>query len=389
MPEEQSDKMELTFVFNVNPSNRNWYFANSQEAIITEKSTMVKSIKGDHMYGKSDENVKELAFVSQVIHFLPLGLGDIFPNLKTLFVNHCNLKEISANDLRGLENLELLGLQHNKLATIPSNLLLNMKKLRFVNFSDNQLQFISPMMFSLRLSKRLLSVDFRKNKRIDKCFPDDCNTLKDLMDLIGTTCDLPIDNPEFAFFWELWTSGNFADFTIVTKKKELKVHKTVLGVQSSVFTAAFNIDMEERKSSRMKIVDFSSEAVEEFLKYFYCGKIKETNAMEIFALAAKYDVPKLQSIAEVFVAENVDEENALPVLNLGNLHESDIIMKAAFIAIKSFLKDLAIPEKMMKQPKELGKLVKAQKMYDKDLMKALKQYKKIVGPYLRTLHHND
>jgi BTB/POZ domain len=74
-------------------------------------------------------------------------------------------------------------------------------------------------------------------------------------------------------FEGLWNSKRFSDFTIIVGAKEFLVHKTVLGSQSSFFAAMFESDVEEMRTGKMTITDFSAEAVEEFLRHFYTGEL--------------------------------------------------------------------------------------------------------------------
>lgn len=128
----------------------------------------------------------------------------------------------------------------------------------------------------------------------------------------------------------------------------------------------------------MRIDDFSSDAVEEFLRFCYTGEVSEVNAMEVFALAAKYDIPELKKTMEGIIAENIDDENALDVLNLGNLHESELIMKAAFNKIKTILSDIELVDEMIKKPSELLDLVEAKRNYHKGIEAVTKKYKKTI-----------
>jgi Leucine-rich repeat (LRR) protein len=359
---------------------------------ISKKDEIVKSITGNHLEGKSNEDVRYLSLQSQQLNFLPIKVNKIYLNLEVLELHKCDLFEISSRDLRGLENLKMLKISETPLTSLPSNLLQNMKTLERICFNDNQLQYLSPKLVSWKHSKLLTYVSFKGNKSINTRFPGKCSTLKKLKDKIKATCKTPIEDffqlkvSHFSEkFWDLWLTGNFSDFTIETDTEDFKVHKNILSIHSSVLATAFQIDMKESKSNRMKIVDFSSDAVEEFLKYFYCGEITKLNAMEVFALAAKYDVPELKDMAEAFVAVNVDQENAVKVLKFGNVHESDIIMRAAFTQIKMFVEDPSLHDKMMKKPEELYELVAAKRDLDRTINISKEAYKQIYDKMKRNV----
>jgi BTB/POZ domain len=362
-------------------AGKTYYAAVVENTNISKKDKIVKSISGNHLEGKSDEDVEYLCLRSQQINFLPITLNQIYFNLEFLHLTKCDLLEISSRDLRGLEKLKILSISHTSLTTLPSNLLMNMKNLERVFFNNNQLQYISPELISWEHSKMLKTVSLKGNITIDAWFPGKCSTLDKLKEAIKATCKTPIEDSQQSQvlkvsekFWDLWTTGNFADFTIQTDAEDFKVHKTILSINSPVLAAAFK----KAKFNRMKITDFSSDAVEDFLKYFYCGEITRVNAMEVFALAAKYDVPELKNIAEAIVAVTVDQENAVEVIKFGNVHESEIIMKAAFIQIKKFVQDINLLDEMMKKPDELCELVTAKKALDESMSSAKEAYKQVV-----------
>ena len=120
-----------------------------------------------------------------------------------------------------------------------------------------------------------------------------------------------------------------SDFIIETFTKEFKVYKFMLRTQSPVFAAMLRTDMVESKSGRMKIVDFSSDAVEDFLEFLHCGVVSRWNVIEVVQLADKYDVKKLRRIAQEIIAENVNEENAIEFLKFAALHGFEIIKDEA------------------------------------------------------------
>ena len=70
----------------------------------------------------------------------------------------------------------------------------------------------------------------------------------------------------------------------------------------------------------MTIEDFSADAVENFLSFLYTEAILDDgNAIELFKLASKYEIPQLEQISKRIILDNLDESNALNVLFLGNL----------------------------------------------------------------------
>lgn len=158
----------------------------------------VQSFIGVHLRGKSDKDVVEVWFDGTVTDFFPLGLHRIFPSLILVSINKCGLKEITQNDLYGLENLEELRLNFNELTTLPDNLFSRMKKLRRIDFYENKLKFISSKLLEPVIINARTFIDFRRNEKIDSFYwPNNVGsvgTIKELMNIIDTNCDKPYQN---------------------------------------------------------------------------------------------------------------------------------------------------------------------------------------------------
>lgn len=174
------------------------------------------------------------------------------------------------------------------------------------------------------------------------------------------------DEQFFTGFSHLWSSGDFSDFTIVVDdSKKFRVHKAVLSVHSPVFTAMFLNDMQEQSTGIGKIPDFSAESVEHFLAFMYTGQLKdESQVMDIFALAALYNVSKLKSMCEIIIESNVDLFNVYEIMTLGDLHSSVILRKAASKAIREMFPGKNLPNEILRNPTSIQKLIAARDVLD-------------------------
>lgn len=173
-----------------------------------------------------------------------------------------------------------------------------------------------------------------------------------------------------AGFSQLWSSGWLSDFTIVVDgSKEFQVHKAVLSIHSPVFTAMFKNDMKEH----LKIPNFTAEAVDQFLAFMYTGRLKdESQIMDIFALAALFNVSKLKSMCEEIIKSNVDTANVYGIMSLGDLYSSMILKEAAFKVIKQMFPGKNLPDELLQNPERLKKLITARDVRDKKFQAAKK-----------------
>lgn len=168
-----------------------------------------------------------------------------------------------------------------------------------------------------------------------------------------------------AGFEYIWETKNFSDFTVLADLKRFQVHKCVLSIRSPVFAAIFKTNMKESLENEMKIEEFSGEAVKEFLGYLYTNKYpRKENAMELFALASKYDVNQLRTTTEKIIVFNIKEENVIEIYDLGHLYNSGVLKTAAFTTIKEMFPMFNIPDSLIEYPETLKSLVGARRERD-------------------------
>jgi BTB/POZ domain len=367
--------MELQCVFldvswSFNDSNKKRYTCRIDKATITEPGTEISSFVGQHISNRTNKDVTGIYANNATIEYFPRKLYKLFPNLKALQINNCALKEISYEDLIGLEKLEDLCLDQNQLCSLPSDLFEGMENLREINLSDNKLEFMSSELLDPIANNNLIQLDFSGNTKIDVFYKpgtERCiDSLQELKDIIDKNCESPKDERDFAQgfvdgFKDLWETKNFSDFSIlIGSSKEFSVHKCVLAAQSSVFTAIFLNDLKEAQTGKMEIDGFSAEAVEGMLKFMYTGDIEyESIAMDLHAIAAKYDVKKLKIGTEKIILRNINDSNALEVFSFGFLNNSAKIKRKAFLKIKKMIPDAELDDKLMEHSGNLKNFIDA------------------------------
>jgi hypothetical protein len=142
-----------------------------------------------------------------------------------------------------------------------------------------------------------------------------------------------------------------------------------------VFTAMFENDMQEQRTNNMKIEDFTYIAVEQFLDFLYTGNVQdETNAMELFALAAKYDVPKLKSSSENVVLKNLNKANAFEIFKLAHLYSAPIMKKKAFSKVKTTFTGRELSDNMIDEPERLDQIISAHRTRKRNMKEAQEEF---------------
>lgn len=353
------------------------YVCEVTSAIIVQPNTRVKAYIGVHLLGQTDDDVEAISFSHVLVRFFPRGLHKIFPNLKAVYMKGCGLKQISKKDLSGLENLLTLNIDSNQLKSLPRDLFDNMKKLQHVSFSGSQLARVDSRMLEPILWNDLSLVSFCGNANnyaiFDPSYPLSVSSVQQMISEIDANFTKPIEEDEnetsmqsFAKsflkgFEKLWRSGKFSDFVIIVNgTREFRVHKNVLAIQSSVFAAMFENELNLKNS--IEINDFSSEAFEEFLRYIYTGEIPDdTNAMEIFAISGLYEVTELRNVCEEMVLGNLDQTNALEAFSLADRYSANNMRELAFNEIKRMFPEKHLTMGLVKRPESLKSLIDARR----------------------------
>jgi BTB/POZ domain/Leucine rich repeat len=306
-----------------------------------------------------------------------------------LHINNCGLKEISREDLVGLENLQKLFLHRNLLTSLPSDLLIGMKNLQDIGVARNKLEFFSGKLLEPIAENELELVDLQFNTNISTFYVPghkrSVASLQELMDVINEKCSKLAENETFKDdiaigLKELWDTGRYSDFTIIGgsgKIKEFKMHKCVLAVQSSVFAALF-----EKCLSELKITDFSADVIRAMLHFIYTGTIDdktEVKKVELYSIAAKHDIPKLKTLAHELTLRNIDEFNAFKVFTVGHSHNSFGMKYLAFKQIKKMFPNAEFDDSLMDKPEQLKKLVEACRARKRKMEEAEMEYKRVLN----------
>jgi len=115
-----------------------------------------------------------------------------------------------------------------------------------------------------------------------------------------------------------------ADFSIICEGREFKCHRVILASMSTVFRAMIlNLQFVENKENSVTIEDSTPDIVEAMLEFMAKGVVPrdiEEKAIDLIALADKYDLQDLIKICENSLADNITVENVIETLIAIDLH---------------------------------------------------------------------
>uniref|UniRef100_A0A0N5CIH4 BTB domain-containing protein n=1 Tax=Strongyloides papillosus TaxID=174720 RepID=A0A0N5CIH4_STREA len=117
-------------------------------------------------------------------------------------------------------------------------------------------------------------------------------------------------------------SGHFFDCIVKVGDDSIKVHKDVLSSRSSVFKAMFVSSLSESQSSIIEISDFRYEVVREMINYIYKDSTSELQqmAIEILAIADKYNLEGLKTMAEQSLCNTLDIGTVLEYFKISEMY---------------------------------------------------------------------
>ena len=113
----------------------------------------------------------------------------------------------------------------------------------------------------------------------------------------------------------------FTDWTIVCQGKEVPCHRFLLAARSKVFN---RIVKGTPLCQRLEIANADLASVQAMLKFIYTDTVDADDCSNgnLFALAATFQIPNLQTRCEQILGESINVDNAGIILQLAKLHES-------------------------------------------------------------------
>lgn len=352
---------------------------------ITEKNSQLPEIDAQHKDGKSDEDVESIWVDSCTMHFIPKNLSSRFLNITCLGIWEVGLKKVSKEDLKGFPQLSKIQITGCDLESLPSDLFIYTRKLKNMLLYRNKIKQIGKHLLAPLSVEDIEIIDLRENISIDACYSknpteyDCCISMVRLQELssLAKSCqeEKKIETEGKTLF-TLWSTRLHSDFKFLSSDgRTILAHKSILAAQSPVFAAMFDCQLEESRTNECKIEDISFEAFEKFLEFLYTRQIPISNdhILEVYTAAVKYQIEMLPEICEELIYDNVNEDNALEVLKLGNLHSNELMKILAFKQIR-LIYPKHIPESLMNQPVKIQELLQAEERRLKSIKQAQDEF---------------
>jgi len=115
-------------------------------------------------------------------------------------------------------------------------------------------------------------------------------------------------------------------------------HQAILAAVSPVFAAMFTLDMQEKETKEVRIIDFEPEVIKHMLSFIYGGSLRASGldintTKSLLSAADKYFLDDLKVLCEDTLVDRIRDDNCLELLQLGNLFRTSRLKNSALCYI--------------------------------------------------------
>jgi speckle-type POZ protein len=163
---------------------------------------------------------------------------------------------------------------------------------------------------------------------------------------------------------EFLSNDDFKDITIKIDEKEYKVHKFLLAARSPVMNRLMK---NKPEAEEISLIDIPIETFEVVLEFVYDEKFPTDDAdfLETYAVAAKLEIRELKEFSAEKLMTLITDDNALEIMALACKYESEKLKVKAFNQIRSFFPDKKLKDELADNPEAVKKLVAAKREIEK------------------------
>lgn len=146
------------------------YTCIARDLYVTASNARLMSIEGKHERYFSNEDVNDVAIISQSTIHIPDGLGRTFPNLKLLEIMSSQAMFVHRRNFVGMNFLVDLRLDDNLLEIIPSDTFWDLKSLQWLSLTGNQIKTLPIDLLIKSFGLLWLTADENEVEKLDEKF---------------------------------------------------------------------------------------------------------------------------------------------------------------------------------------------------------------------------
>ncbi|KAL7302150.1 hypothetical protein TKK_0005373 [Trichogramma kaykai] len=193
--------------------------------------------------------------------------------------------------------------------------------------------FISILLSTGKESFRLSNVQVGKKNY----FPESCNIYSQLKNYLSKGQIIirflinarPLNETSSLLTYEcspislanLYNNPSLSDIQLIVGKETFYAHKAILANRSPVFTAMFQIEMEEKRGNIVEIKDLSAAAVQGMLSFIYMNKvlIEIDTVDDLLKASDKYEIIDLKNLCGKYLMNILDIKNCIKIVSIAEL----------------------------------------------------------------------
>lgn len=137
---------------------RHLYTCESFNLRVMTDNTHVTSAFGEHAKSMDNHNVVVLRNIFTRSRYMPNGIGNVFPNLRHLYVPSSRMRFLNRRNFVGMTELYTLDVRYNEIESLPNDVFLDLFNLEVLSISGNYLKRLPPTLFINLHSLRYLDV---------------------------------------------------------------------------------------------------------------------------------------------------------------------------------------------------------------------------------------
>ncbi|CRL03752.1 CLUMA_CG016956, isoform A [Clunio marinus] len=123
------------------------YHCYPKNLLIQHPNVKIKTMVGTHLGRRNNNDVREFSGINQQTSFLPLGISELFPNLRRYCYLSGRLESIQRSDFGGFELLEIIDIGFNKISNIPVDTFYDLPKLIEINVRNSRVTSLDVDLF--------------------------------------------------------------------------------------------------------------------------------------------------------------------------------------------------------------------------------------------------
>lgn len=133
--------LECDFVFKASYWGFN-YACHAKNLQTTVQNRNITEVKGNHLEGHTNDDVKKFFVKGGKCPMLPLNVGHFFKNLEIFYVTDSGVKTLTNDDLNGLDKLKVFDVSHNRIELLKKGYFEGKSSIKFISFFGCQLRFV-------------------------------------------------------------------------------------------------------------------------------------------------------------------------------------------------------------------------------------------------------